>query len=174
MGGNYIVLGVDRTILNLEPVFFLRNFNRDLKNINAIKFQYLNKDYLLAARPRLTEFLEKLSHDFIIVAYSEMPKYITKAKLKMLNINKYFRYILGSECLIKNKKAVEKVAECLSIDQKDIVMIDSSSSNNIDNTIKIKPFMLGKDINYEFEDHPDNLFGVLKSVDKKIEKVLVT
>ena len=171
MGGNYIVLGVDRTILNLEPVFFLRNFNRDLKNINAIKFQYLNKDYLLAARPRLTEFLEKLSHDFIIVAYSEMPKYITKAKLKMLNINKYFRYVLGSECLIKNKKAVQKVAECLNINQKDIIMIDSSSQNN-SYIIKIKPFMLGKDINYEFEEHSDNLFGVLKTINQRLEKVL--
>jgi|SRR3989344_272987 len=171
MGGNYIVLGVDRTILNLEPVFFLRNFNRDLKNINAIKFQYLNKDYLLAARPRLTEFLEKLSHDFIIVAYSEMPKYITKAKLKMLNINKYFRYVLGSECLIKNKKAVQKVAECLNINQKDIIMIDSSSQDNSD-IIKIKPFMLGKDINYEFEEHSDNLFGVLKTINQRLEKVL--
>ena len=171
MGGNYIVLGVDRTILNLEPVFFLRNFNRDLKSINAIKFQYLNKDYLLAARPRLTEFLEKLSHDFIIVAYSEMPKYITKAKLKMLNINKYFRYVLGSECLIKNKKDVQKVAECLGINQKDILMIDSSSQDNSD-ILKIKPFMLGKDINYEFEEHSDNLFGVLKIINQKLEKVL--
>ena len=172
MGGNYIVLGVDRTILNLEPVFFLRNFNRDLNKVSAIKFQYLNKDYLLAARPRLTEFLENLSKSFILIAYSEMPKYITKAKLKMLGIQKYFKYVLGSECLIKNKKSTAKIAEGLNINPKEIIMIDSSNNCIDNNILKLKPFMIGKDINYEFEEHQDNLFGVLKIINQNLNVII--
>ncbi len=173
MGGNYIVLGVDKTILNLEPIFFLRNFSRDLNNINAIKFRYIGKDYLLAARPRLNEFLEKLSRNFILIAYSDMPLYITKAKLKMLNLNKYFRYVLGSECLIKNKKSVTKVSEFLNINQKEMTMVDHSSANCINNFLKLKPFMIGKNANYEFEEHNDNLFGVLNILIKNLNEVLV-
>ncbi len=173
MGGNYILLGVDKTILNLEPMFFLRNFNRNLTQINAIKFKYIGKDYLLAARPRLNEFLEKLSRNFILIAYSDMPKYITKAKLRMLNISRYFRYVIGSECLVKNKKSTSKVAEVLSINQKDIIIIDHSSANCNGEFIKLRPFMIGKDINYEFEEHQDNLSGVLKTLTQNLNEILI-
>lgn len=131
--------------------------------VNGIKFQYLGKDYLLAARPKIVDFLNEVSKDFILVAYSDMPKHITKAKLKMLNLSKYFKYVLGSECLIKNKKSIVKAAECLNVDPREVIMIDNSSINCVDaNFLKVKPFMIGKDGNYEFEVHEDNLLGILK------------
>jgi len=172
MGGNYLMLGVDKTLLNLEPIFFLKNFKRDLNNVNGIKFQYLGKDYLLAARPRIVDFLNEVSKDFILVAYSDMPKHITKAKLKMLNLNKYFKYVLGNECLVKNKKSIVKAAECLNVDPKEIIVIDNSSVNCIDKDFfKIKPFLIGRDVDYESEDHDDNLFGILRILN--LSKVVV-
>ena len=167
----YLVLGVDKTILNLEPMFFLRNFSRDLKMVNGIKFDYLNKEYLLAARPRVKEFLEKLSRDFILIAYSDMPKYITKAKLKMLNLNKYFKYVFGDESLVKGKKSVQIIASVLDIKPEEIIIVDNNLTNYIgvkQKLLKIKPFMIGKDLNYEFENHEDNLASVLKTLNETL------
>ncbi len=146
MDKKILVLDVDETLLNVEPLFFLERFKKNYKKYEGKLF--LDK-YYLSPRPFLFDFIKEAKNHFRLVAFSVTDKEITKLKLGNLGILGEFEKIYGKEDLIENKKSLKFVAEDLNIDINNITAVDDIPELFLeqDNVIKIKPWFIGSNQN---------------------------
>jgi len=137
-----LVLDIDETLLNIEPLFFLKKFK---KNYKTYKGKPLLNKYYLSPRPNLIKFLKKAKEKFQLIAFSIADKDITIKKLQTLNILNYFTKIYGKQDLENGKKSLKKVARDLNTNINNITAIDDTPEHFIEqeNIIKIKPWYIG-------------------------------
>ena len=143
MGGRKIlVLDIDETLLNIEPLFFLKRFKKNYKDYEG---KLIFEKYYLSPRPRVKKFIKKAAKHFDLVAFSVVSRKITKEKLEVLGIGKDFIKIYGKEDLIDKKKSLKKIANDLNINISDITAIDDMPELFLeqDNIIKIRPWFIG-------------------------------
>jgi len=143
MGDGYVlVLDVDETLLNIEPLFFLEKFKKNYKEYEG---KLLFNKYYLSPRPGVHTFLEKARKSFTLVAFSVVSKKITMQKLKAVGVLHYFSRVYGEEDLQNGKKSLKKVADDLNTDLSHIKAIDDMPYAFIeqDDIIKIKPWFIG-------------------------------
>ena len=91
MGGKKVlVIDVDETLLNLEPLFYLKRFKKNYEKNEGCLVRFGARQYYAILRPRVKEFLDKAKEDFDLAAFSVVDKYITNQKLKLFGLEKYF------------------------------------------------------------------------------------
>ena len=159
-----LVVDVDETLLNIEPLFFLRRFRKDYQDYNGklTNFPGIGKEYYIVPRPRAMEFLTIASLNFELVAFSVVGREITARKLEVLGFKPFFKKIYGKEDLANKKKSLEAISKDLDVPVSDIVAIDDVPEifeSGI--VIPVKPFFMGKHGKYEHEEHEDNLLGAI-------------
>ena len=137
-----LVLDVDETLLNMEPLFFLEKFKKDYKSYEG---RLVFDKYYLSPRPGIKEFIKKSKEHFDLAAFSVVSREITKKKLKILGILNDFIRVYGKEDLINNKKSLKKIADDLKVDINHIVAVDDRPEFFLeqDRVIKIKPWFIG-------------------------------
>jgi len=143
MGGKKVlILDIDETLLNIEPLFFLEKFK---KNYREYEGTMIFDKYYISPRPNAKEFLKKAKEHFEIIAFSVIDRKFTKQKLEKLGMLKCFSRIYGKESLIDGKKAISIIAKDLNRDIKDIKIIDDRPNQILekDNVISISPWFIG-------------------------------
>ncbi len=137
-----LVLDIDETLLNIEPLFFLKKFKKDYKEYEGTLI--FNK-YYISPRPNAREFLKKAKEHFELVAFSIVGRELTKQKLEKLDMLDYFSEVYGKESLIDGKKALNIIARDFGIDMENIIIIDDkpeliAEQNNV---IGVTPWFIG-------------------------------
>ncbi|MDO8656899.1 MAG: NIF family HAD-type phosphatase, partial [Nanoarchaeota archaeon] len=147
----------------IEPIFFLRKFQKDHQKYDGKNAVFFDKEYYIAPRPRVKEFLGLASLHFTLVAFSVVEKEITLQKLTMMGLEGFFLKVYGKENLIDNKKSLKIIGDDLGIPLQDITAIDDTPAIFMETSeiIPIKPFYIGKE-EYEYQEHQDNLMGALR------------
>lgn len=142
MNKKILVLDVDETLLNMEPLSFLKIFKKNYTNYNG---KLIFEDYYVSPRPNLDTFLEKAREKFELIAFSVVNRDVTIKKLKAINILDNFTKIYGREDLEDGKKSLKKIAEDFSIDIDDVIGIDDNPEFFLekDNVFKINPWFIG-------------------------------
>jgi len=137
-----LVLDVDETLLNIEPLSFLERFK---KNYKEYKGALIFNKYYISPRPNLEEFLKKAKEHFDLIAFSVIEKEFTKQKLEKLGILDFFSKIYGKESLIEGKKVLGIIAKDMNKDIKDIIIIDDKPAMIAEqsNVIDIPPWFIG-------------------------------
>ena len=174
MGGKKVlVVDVDETLLNIEPLFFLKRFKKDYPSYDGELVNFSSKRYYMVPRPRIREFLEK-ARNFDLIAFSVVNRDITIQKLEILGIKNFFVKIYGKEDLINKKKSLKMVSEDLNIPINNIIAIDDMPGIFMEssNIIPVKPFLMGKNDEYEYQEHDDNLLGAINQALKQGIKVV--
>lgn len=172
MGGKKVlVIDVDETLLNIEPLSFLKIFKKDYPNYKGKLVNFSNKEYYMVPRPRINEFLDK-TRNFDLIAFSVVNRDITIQKLEILGIKNFFIKIYGKENLINKKKSLKMISGDLNIPINNIMAIDDTPNLFIENSniIPVKPFLIGND-EYEYQEHDDNLMGAINQALKQGIKV---
>ncbi len=139
-----LVLDIDETLLNIEPLFFLERFR---KNYRKYEGTTIFGKYYMSPRPNAREFLKKAKEHFEVIAFSVIEKKFTKQKLEKLGMLDYFSGIYGKESLMDGKKAINVIARDLNRDIKDIVIIDDKPHQVLEknNIISVPPWFIGSD-----------------------------
>ena len=141
MGGkNILVLDVDETLLNIEPLSFLKIFKKNYKDYNG---KLIFDKYYISSRPKISEFIKEAKKHFKLVAFSVVSKEITVKKLKAIGIFDSFVKVYGKEDLQDGKKSLKKVADDLNTNN--IFAIDDTPESFLEQEkiIKIKPWFIG-------------------------------
>lgn len=161
MDKKVLVLDVDETLLNIEPLFFLKRFKKDYQNYEG---KLILGKYYLSPRPNLIKFIQEAKRHFKLVAFSVANKEITMLKLDTLSILGDFVKVYGREDLVNGKKSLRKIAEDLSVEVNDIIAIDDTPELFLEQekVIKIKPWFIG--------DKKDD--GLLNLLESNVIKVL--
>ena len=163
IGKRVLVIDVDETLLNLEPVFFLKRFRKNYQDFGGrtVTFHDAKNKYYLAPRPRLKEFFAEAKKHFQLAAFSVVSKDITQKKLKLLGLDTEFDKIYGEEDLLDKKKDLQKVAEDFNVPLTYVIAIDDKPEafTEASNVIKVKPWFIGGNIDYEYQNNEDNLLG---------------
>jgi FMN phosphatase YigB (HAD superfamily) len=158
-----LVLDIDETLLNLEPLSFLRIFKKNYQDFEGqtVAFPDTKRKYYLAPRPRLKEFLAEAKKHFQLAAFSVVSKDITQEKLKLLSLDTKFAKIYGKEDLLNKKKNLQKVAEDFNVPLTHVIAIDDKPEvfMQASKVIKIKPWLIGNNKDYEYQNNEDNLLG---------------
>lgn len=158
-----LVVDIDETLLDIEPLFFLEKFRKDYADYKGqfVNFKNIKNEYYMVLRPKVKEFLRATSSNFDLVAFSVVEREITAQKLEILGIKDFFIKIYGKEDIINKKKSLKTISEDLSVPLSDIIAIDNDPNAFLEkaNVIPVKPFFMGKNIEYEYEQHNDNLLG---------------
>jgi TFIIF-interacting CTD phosphatase-like protein len=174
MGDNILVLDVDETMLNMEPLSYLKIFKKNYADYEGITTEFFGKGYYISPRPKLMECLSKARQFSRLVAFSIVHKEITEMKLNALGLKGFFTAIYGKEDLLNGKKSLKKISEDFGIDGNNIIAIDNDSSAYVENSvIKVKPFFIGCDHEYEFKDYPDNLFRAIRKASEIFQGIKV-
>lgn len=141
MGEKILVLDVDETLLNLEPLFFLKRFKKNYKDYSGLVFD----KYYLSPRPKLNEFIKEAKKYFNLVAFSVVSRDITIEKLKVLGILDNFIRVYGKEDLVNGKKSIKRIAEDLNVNINNIMAIDDIPECFLEqkNVVRIKPWFIG-------------------------------
>lgn len=160
-----LVVDIDETLLNIEPLFFLEGFRKDYPDYKGqfVNFKDIKNKYYMVSRPRVKEFLEAASLNFDLVAFSVVEREITTKKLEILGIKDCFIKVYGKEDLIDKKKSLKTISEDLKVPLNEIIAIDNDPNIFLEksNVIPVKPFFMGKDNEYEYQEHGDNLLGAI-------------
>lgn len=160
MAKKVLIVDIDETILNIEPLFFLKRFKKNYRETNGkiITFPNIKREFYISLRPDAKEFLNEAKKDFRLIAFSVVDKGITIYKLKILGIDKKFEKIYGREDLIDRKKCLKIISEKLNIPINEIIAIDDNPQlfDLQDRVIKINPWFIGS------EEGPDELLGSLE------------
>lgn len=137
-----LVLDIDETLLNIEPLFFLERFRKNYKEYEGTM---IFDKYYISPRPNVREFLKKAKEHFDIIAFSVIERKFTKQKLEKLGMLNCFSGIYGEESLIDGKKTINTIAKDLNREIKDIIIIDDKPSQILekDNVIGISPWFIG-------------------------------
>lgn len=142
-----LVVDIDETILNIEPLFFLRRFKKNYEESNGkiITFPHSKTEYYISLRPGAKQFLEEAKKHFRLIAFSVVGREITKLKLSSLGICKQFEKIYGKEDLINRKKNLEKISKDFNVPIKEITAIDDNPRffDIQDRVIGINPWFVG-------------------------------
>ncbi len=162
-GKRVLVIDIDETLLNLEPVFFLKRFRKNYQDFEGrtVTFPDAKHKYYLAPRPRLKEFFAEAKKHFQLAAFSVVSKDITQKKLKLLGLDTEFDKIYGEEDLLDKKKNLQKVAEDFNVPLTYVIAIDDKPEafTEASKVIKVKPWLIGGNIDYEYQNNEDNLLG---------------
>lgn len=145
MGGKKIlVIDIDETLLNIEPLFFLERFRKEYREYEGAM---IFDKYYISPRPNSKEFLKKAKRHFEVIAFSVIEKEFTKHKLEKLGMLDCFSKIYGKESLIDGKKSISVIAKDLNRDIKDIIIVDDKPGQILekDNVINISPWFIGSD-----------------------------
>ena len=139
-----LVLDIDETLLNIEPLSFLRRFK---KNYEEYEGSLIFNKYYISPRPNVRAFLEAAKEHFDLIAFSVVEKEFTKQKLEKLGILNFFSKIYGKESLVEGKKILNVIANDLNKDIKDIIIIDDKPNliKEQNNVISISPWFIGND-----------------------------
>jgi len=139
-----LVLDVDETLLNIEPLFFLKKFK---KNYEEYEGSIIFDSYYISPRPNARVFLEKAKEHFELIAFSVAEQEFTKQKLEKLGMLGFFSKVYGKESLVEGKKELNLIAKDLNRDIKDIAIIDDEPNNIIetDRIIEVNPWFIGGD-----------------------------
>ncbi len=158
----FLVLDVDETLLNIEPLFFLEKFKKNYKDYAG---KLIFDKYYLSPRPGVGEFIREAKKHFKLIAFSVVSKEITIRKLKALNILDNFIKIYGKEDLQNGKKSLKKIADDLNVDINNITAIDDIPESFLEQEkiIKIKSWFIGDGR----ED--DALMAVFKDLEPNIK-----
>ncbi len=142
MNKKILVLDVDETLLNMEPLSFLKIFK---KNYISYDGKLIFEKYYISPRPNLNAFLEKVKEKFELIAFSVVNRDVTIKKLKAVNILDSFTRIYGREDLENGKKSLKKIADDFSIHIDDVIGIDDNPEFFLekDNVFKINPWFIG-------------------------------
>lgn len=142
MTEKFLVLDVDETLLNIEPLFFLEKFKKNYKDYTG---KLIFDKYYLSPRPGVDEFIREAKKHFKLIAFSVVSKEITVKKLKALNILDNFIKIYGKEDLQNGKKSLKKIADDLNVSMNDITAIDDIPESFLEQEkiIKIKSWFIG-------------------------------
>lgn len=137
-----LVLDVDETLLNVEPLFFLKRFKKNYKDYEG---KLIFDKYYLSPRPKLDEFIREAKKYFNLIAFSVVNKELTTKKLKALDIADNFIKIYGKEDLQNGKKSLKKIANDLNININNVLAIDDTPESFLEREeiIKIKPWFIG-------------------------------
>lgn len=137
-----LVLDVDETLLNIEPLFFLDNFKKNYKDYEG---KLIFDKYYISSRPKAKEFIAKAKNHFDLVAFSVVSRELTIKKLEALGLLNDFIKVYGKEDLINGKKSLKKIADELNVNVEDITAIDDSPEMLLEqeNVIKIEPWFIG-------------------------------
>ena len=169
-----LVIDVDETLLNIEPLFFLKNLRKNYNEYKGklIQFNGYNKKYWLSPRPRVNEFLRKAKENFNLVAYSIVDKNITIEKLKHAGLHQHFIRVYGEQDLVNGKKSMEIVSKDLNVPLNSIVAIDDipEMHDDITNVIPVRKWLIGHDESYEHKEKKDNLMGALEIANKRLNE----
>lgn len=159
-----LVIDVDETLLNMEPLFFLERFK---KNYKDYKGQLIFEKYYLSPRPNLEEFIKKVRNNFSLVAFSVASREATIEKLRAVEILEDFIKVYGKEDLQNKKKSLKFIADDLNIDMDEIIGIDDVPELFLEKEkiIKIKPWFIGDSKNDEA------LLNVAKDLELNLVKV---
>ncbi len=135
-----LVLDVDETLLNVEPLFFLKRFKKNYKDYEG---KLIFDKYYLSPRPKLNEFIKEAKKHFKLVAFSVVSKKLTIKKLEVAGILNNFIKIYGKEDLQNGKKSLKKIANDLNINN--IIAIDNAPESFLEREeiIKIKSWFIG-------------------------------
>ena len=139
-----LVLDVDETLLNIEPLFFLKKFK---KNYEEYEGSIIFDKYYISPRPNAKAFLQKAKDHFELVAFSVAEREFTMQKIEKLGMLGFFSKVYGKESLAEGKKELNLIAKDLNRDIKDIMMIDDDPNRVIekDKVIKVNPWFIGGD-----------------------------
>lgn len=142
MAEKFLVLDVDETLLNIEPLFFLEKFKKNYKDYSG---ELIFDKYYLSPRPGLDEFIREAKKHFKLIAFSVVSKDTTVRKLKAIGILDNFIKIYGKEDLQNGKKSLKKIADDLNISMNDIIAIDDIPESFLEQEkiIKINPWFIG-------------------------------
>lgn len=158
-----LVVDVDETMLSLEPLFFLKRFRKNYLDFegDTVTFPGVVNEYYLAPRPRLQEFVAEARKHFRLVAFSVVSKEITNKKLKLLGLDSEFARVYGHEDLMEGKKSLRKVAEDSNVPLAHVIAIDDKPEAFAEagKVIKVKPWLIGSNVEYEYQNNDDNLLG---------------
>lgn len=158
-----LVLDIDETLLSLEPLFFLKRFRKGYQDSEGrtVTFHDAKYKYYLAPRPRLKEFLAEAKKRFRLAAFSVVSKEVTREKLELLGLDKEFAKIYGAEDLLDKKKSLQKVAEDFNVPLTSVIAIDDKPEAFAEagKVIKVKPWLIGGNVEYEYQNNEDNLLG---------------
>ena len=137
-----LILDVDETLLNMEPLFFLKKFKKNYKQYGG---RLIFDKYYLSPRPKVSEFIKIAKKHFKLVAFSVAGREVTAEKLKAIGILKDFIKIYGKEDLYNGEKSLKKIADDLNISVDKIIAIDDVPESFLeqDNVVKIDPWFIG-------------------------------
>ncbi len=148
-----LVVDVDETILNVEPLFFLEKFKKNYEQINGklVTFPHTKKKFYMSLRPGAKEFLEKAKKAFKLVAFSVADREATEIKLGALGLKNCFEKVYGKEDLINKKKCLELVSKDFNVSVNTIIAIDDKPQNFDfqERVIKITPWYVGSEAKNE-------------------------
>jgi len=165
MNQKIFVIDVDETILNIEPLFFLRRFKKNYKEYNGklIKFPHTKKEFYVSLRPGAKEFLKKAKKHFRLVAFSVAEREITMHKLNILGIDEEFEKVYGKEDLTNKQKCLGTVSKDFNVPISEIVAVDDNPRlfDFQDRVIEIIPWFIGS------ENNPNELLVTLEQAKLK-------
>ena len=152
-----LVLDIDETLLNIEPLSFLKIFKKNYKDYTG---KLIFNKYYLSPRPNLIEFINNAKKHFKLIAFSIVNKKITIEKLKVIGILDSFIRIYGKEDLQNGKKSLKMIADDLNTNIDEITAIDDNPEIFLEKEriIKISPWFIGDDKN------DDNLLTAFQNV----------
>lgn len=141
-----LVLDIDETLLNMEPLFFLKKFKKNYKEYEGTM---IFDKYYMSLRPKAKEFLKKAQEHFKLVAFSVVNKKITEQKLNKAGVLNHFSRVYGKESLVNGKKVLREIAKDLNKNLEDILIIEDKPKvvKEKDKTIAISPWFIGSSKN---------------------------
>ena len=164
MMNKVLVLDVDETLLNMEPLSFLEIFK---KNYKENKGKLIFDKYYLSPRPNVEKFINEVKKDFQLVAFSVANREATIQKLTAMGILNDFIGVYGKEDLQDKKKSLRLIASNMNVDMSNIIGIDDIPELFFEKEkiIRIKPWFIGGDKNDE------ELLTISKSLEFNFAKI---
>ena len=163
-----LVIDVDETLLTIERISYLKIFHKNYYKQKGKHIDFFGKEHYIMPRPFVKKFLELLNKKFDLIAWSIIDSKITEEKLKILDLNKYFKRILGKDELIDNKKNLTWLSSGLKISLNDIAAIDDKPEfyDLPSSVIKISPWLPDGDIK------DNELMKIINLIELKFSKVV--
>lgn len=147
----FIVLDIDETLLNIEPLSYIMKFKKNCMDNNGKLITFFGKDYYASLRPNVTPFLRELSKKHLLIAFSTVEREVSKKKLQAFSLENYFVKIYGKEDMIDKRKSIQVICNDFNITKTDICVIDDNPQiyvpGEISSITKISPWFIGLEDN---------------------------
>lgn len=146
-----LILDVDETLLNIEPLFYLKLFKKEYASYGGKTINIFSKEYYISLRPNTETFLKLLNEKFRLIAFSTVEKEITLKKLVLFGLENYFIKIYGKEELVNKKKSLKPICSNFNASIEEIQIIDDNpclyEQEFQSHITKIKPWYMGREDN---------------------------